>query len=67
MSKKEEFTPAEWDSLNAILTEAIAAAYPELSVTPYTPTKGLTVIKHHHALSTAINKRHKNTGSRRSG
>ena len=35
MSKKADFSPEEWDSLNAILTEAIAVAYPELGATPY--------------------------------
>lgn len=65
MSKKTEFTPDERDRLNAILTEAIAVAYPELCVTPYTPTKGKRKndSKQQQAISSAISKRYKNTGS----
>ena len=69
MSKKTEFTPDEWDRLNAILTKAIAAAYTDLCVTPYTLSKSKRKndIKQHQTLSSAISKRHKNTGSRHNG
>lgn len=69
MSKKEEFTPVEWDILNTNLNESIAVAYPELSVTPYIPSKGKrrNAINQHRALPFSSNKRHKNTGSRRKG
>lgn len=35
MKQKSDFTQKEWDRVNTILSEAIAAVYPEIEVIPY--------------------------------